>query len=490
MNRYLKVFTDTRMLAIFFLGFSSGLPLSLAGPTLQAWLSDAKIDIGTVGLFSLVGLPYTLKFLWAPVMDSYKLPILGRLGLRRGWAVLTQVGLIGAIALLALINPTEQLGLFSMMAFVVAFFSASQDIVVDAYRTEIISKEAYGAGAGIYATGYRVAMTFVSGGIALVLADYWSWTAVYLLMAAINSVGLVTILISKEPKIQRTTKKISFKDSVVSPFLELFQRSGAMEILIFVMIYKLSTLMATALLTKFLLDVGYTKTMIGSVNKIAGFVGLLLGTIAGGSLMVKFGLKKSLWIFGVVQSLVGITLCGLIYTAGLEAGYREAGLIAIIGLDNFVMGLGTVALMSFMMTFCNQQFTGTQLALFSSLTAVTRVVLVAHAGFIIEKIGYTAFFLFTVPLAIPGLLLLRRFDHWQTASTNLKAKFMKADLILVMIFMVSLVGIASDPLWRMGGLPEAGDWIVKLSAAGVIFVVLAGLIKPYLKIGKDGLSKA
>ena len=484
MNRYLKVFTDTRMLAIFFLGFSSGLPLALTGATLQAWLTDAKIDIGTVGLFALVGLPYTMKFLWAPFMDSYRLPMFGALGLRRGWAVATQVGLIAAIAGLSFVDPSSQLELFSLMALVVAFFSASQDIVVDAYRTEIIQKESYGAGAGVYATGYRVAMTFISGGVALVMADYMSWNFVYLFMAALNSVGLVTILVSKEPSIARKAKSLSFKDTVVSPFLELFQRSGAMEILIFVMIYKLSTLMATALLTKFLLDIGYTKTMIGSVNKVAGFVGLLLGTIAGGSLMVKFGLKRSLWIFGIGQSFVGLTLCGLMYVAGMDAGYREAGLVLIIGLDNFVMGLGTVALMSFMMTFCNQQFTGTQLALFSSLTAVTRVVLVAHAGFIIDKIGYMTFFILTVPLAIPGLLLLRRFDHWQTTSTNLHAKFQKGDLILVLIFMASLIGLASDPLWRWAELKEVGTVVVEVSAFGVIAVILAGLLKPYLGFGK------
>lgn len=484
MKNFFKVFTDTRMLAIFLLGFSSGLPLALTGATLQGWLSDAKIDIGTVGLFALVGLPYTMKFLWAPFMDSYKLPILGRLGLRRGWAVATQVGLIAAIAGLAMVDPGSQLELFSLMALVVAFFSASQDIVVDAYRTEIIEKESYGAGAGVYATGYRVAMTFISGGVALVLADYWSWTAVYLFMALLNAVGLVTILVSKEPNVKRVYKTFNFKDTVVSPFLELFQRSGAMEILIFVMIYKLSTLMATALLTKFLLDVGYTKTMIGSVNKVAGFVGLLLGTIAGGSLMVKLGLKRSLWIFGIFQSLVGITLCGLIYMAGMDEALRHFGLVAIISLDNFVMGLGTVALMSFMMAFCNQQFTGTQLALFSSLTAVTRVVLVAHAGFIIEKIGWTAFFLFTVPLAIPGLLLLRRFDYWQMASTNLQATISKLDLTLVLIFMGSLIGLASDPLWRWAELKDVGTLIVEVSAFGVIFVILAGLIKPYTRFAK------
>lgn len=484
MKNHFKVFTDTRMLAIFFLGFSSGLPLALTGATLQGWLTDAKIDIGTVGLFALVGLPYTMKFLWAPFMDSYKLPILGKLGLRRGWAVATQVGLIASIAVLGTVDPVQRLDLFSMMAFIVAFFSASQDIVVDAYRTEIIEKESYGAGAGVYATGYRVAMTFVSGGIALVLADHWSWTAVYFFMALLNSAGLVTILISKEPQVKREFKPINFKATVVSPFLELFQRSGAMEILIFVMIYKLSTLMATALLTKFLLDIGYTKTMIGSVNKIAGFVGLLLGTIAGGSLMVKFGLKKSLWIFGIFQSLVGVTLVGLIHVAGMDESLRHIGLVGIISLDNFVMGLGTVALMSFMMTFCNQQFTGTQLALFSSLTAVTRVVLVAHAGFIIDKIGWEPFFLFTVPLAIPGLLLLRRFDHWQTTSTNLNAKVARADLTLVMVFMASLIGLASDPLWRWADLKDVGTVVVEVSAFGVIFVILTGLLKPYLNFGK------
>lgn len=479
------VFADSRMLIILLLGFSSGLPFSLTGATLQAWLTGAKLDVSTIGLFALVGLPYTMKFLWAPILDRYALPFLG---LRRGWGVVSQIGLCLATITLGLVGP-NRLDVFSLLAFLVAFFSASQDIVVDAYRTEILDHEAYGAGAGIYTSGYRIAMV-ISGGAALVMADHMSWTLVYFAMAGLNLIGTITLLLAPEPKVERKLKSAHLRDTLIAPFMEFFQRNGAMEILLFVMIYKLSTLMATALTTKFLLDLGYSLTLIGSANKVAGLIATIAGTLTGGSLMVKFGLKRSLWLFGVIQAMVGLTFWAMPVVASWAEGLREPGLITVISVDNFMMGLGSAAIMGFMMEVCSKQFTGTQYALLTSLTAVTRVILVAHAGTIVEYIGWGPFFLCTIPLAIPGLMLLRHYDQWQMPVTGARRAFGRYEMGTVGLFMLSLFALSSDPLWRWLGFKDAGQWVVLAGAVGTLVVVCAGLMKPYFKPVKSQTSAA
>jgi PAT family beta-lactamase induction signal transducer AmpG len=355
--------------------------------------------------------------------------------------------------------------------------------VIDAYRTEIVEDEKeLGAAAGTYVTGYRIA-TVVSGGLALILADHLSWTSVYLLMAVINCVGLITILCSKEPTITRKVKVVSFKDSVVLPFLEFFQRHGAMEILIFIMVYKISTLMATSLTTNFLLELSYSKTAIGAVNKGAGLIATILGTLCGGSLMVKFGLKRSLWIFGFAQALVGLTFCVLAQVAG-NSDMKHLWLITIVSLDNFMMGLGTAALVGFMMNFTSKQFTATQYALLTSVMAVSRVILVAHAGDLVKMMGWNWFFIATVPLAIPGLLLLNRFDQWQTISTQpAHARIPKFDLVLIVLFVASLLCLSSDPAWQLLDMKDVAKDATLAGACGVVLVVFAGLIRPYISIG-------
>ncbi len=482
MTKYLSVFANKRMLVTLLLGFSGGLPLALIGGTLQAWLTDAKIDVATIGLFALVGLPYTMKFLWAPLMDHKALPFLG---LRRGWMVVSQIGLCASTVALGVVGPGAGMPLFSTIAFLVAFFSASQDIVIDAYRTEIISdQKELGAGASTYITGYRIA-TLVSGGFALGMAQYASWTSVYVLMALLNLVGMVTILFAPEPAIVRKKERGTFRDSVVNPFLDFFQRNGAMEILIFIMVYKLSTLMATALTTKFLMDIGYEKIDIGSVNKVAGLIATIMGTLAGGSLMMKLGLKRSLLIFGAVQSLVGLTFCLLAWITthgGVDSWWwKQFWLVSIISVDNFMLGLGTAALTGFMMNFANKQFTATQYALLTSVMAVARVILVAHAGTLVEWMGWDLFFISTVPLAIPGLLLLLRFDHWQASAGQVgKGKIPAFDMGVIGLFVFSLICLSSDPLWRLLDMKETGTHMTQVGAFGVVLVVLVGLVKPYL----------
>jgi PAT family beta-lactamase induction signal transducer AmpG len=478
MSKFIAVFTNRKMLITLLLGFSGGLPLSLVGSTLQAWLAREQIDIATIGLFALIGLPYALKFLWAPFIDNIELPFLG---LRRGWMAVTQIGLFITTVAFAYLSPTTQMPLFSALAFLVAFFSASQDIVIDAYRTEIIDDQnQLGAAASTYVTGYRIA-TLVSGGIALSLADHMSWTAVYVLMAGINLVGFITILFAPEPKVVKKVQITKFKESVVMPFLEFFQRHGAMEILIFIMVYKLSVLMAVALNTKFLVDLGYSNTMIGTVSKSFGLIFSILGTITGGALMAKLGLKRSLWTFGIVQASVGLTFCLLSsIVSNLPAEeHKNIWLIIIVSLDQFMMGLGTAALVGFMMNFCSKQFTGTQYALLTSVMAVTRVILVAHAGDMVKHMGYNAFFLSTIPMALPGLLLLRRFDQWQTlASVNAK-KISNFDLGLIALFVLSLVSLSSDPIWSLMGLKTVSSQATWFGAVGIVILILVGLLRPY-----------
>jgi PAT family beta-lactamase induction signal transducer AmpG len=475
-ENYLAVYANRQMLIIFCLGFSSGLPLALTGATLQAWVTSAKLDVGTIGLFALVGLPYTMKFVWAPFLDRYALPFLG---LRRGWGVVSQVGLCLSICVLATIDPAQHLDWFSLAAFAVAFFSASQDIVVDAYRTEILDPKAYGAGAGLATTGYRIA-TLVSGGVALIMADHMSWTTVYFIMAAISALGAVVLLLSPEPKLARNMKSAHIKDTVLLPFIEFFERAGAMEILIFVMIYKLSTLMATALTTKFLLDLGFSNTVIGGVNKGAGLIASIAGTLVGGSLMAKLGLKRSLWIFGVIQSLVGLTFWAMPHFNALAGGWREVGMVSVVTMDQFMMGLGTAAITGFMMSVCSLQFTGTQFALLTSLTAVTRVILVSQAGALVQFMGWETFFLCTIPLSLPGLLLLKRFDHWQKPAMKVKRGIAKFDMALILIFMLSLLALTSDPLWRWLNRRDLGSAVVGVGAVGILIVIAAGLAKPYV----------
>jgi PAT family beta-lactamase induction signal transducer AmpG len=478
MNKYLSVFSNRRMLVTLLLGFSGGLPLALVGSTLQAWLARSAIDIATIGQFALVGYPYALKFLWAPFMDNTPLPFLG---LRRGWMAVSQIGLFAATFGLATVNPAHAMPIFSLLAFLVAFFSASQDIVIDAYRTEIIEEEAeLGAGASTYITGYRIA-TLVSGGVALGLVDHIGWRNVYILMAVVNLVGLVTILCSKEPKVTRNAEQEKKKNSsFLVPFIEFFQRSGAMEILIFVMIYKLSTLMATALTTKFLVDLGYSNTMIGAVNKGAGLIATIGGTLAGGALMAKLGLKRSLWVFGVLQATVGITFCVLSGVAG--GGTQNLWLVVVVSIDNFFMGMGTAALTGFLMHVCSRRYTATHYALLTSVLAVGRVVLIAHAGTLVAWMGYNMFFLATVPLAIPGLLLLRRYDHWEASSGKIATtKLPKFDLGLMLMMIAALLLLSSDPIWKWLDMRAVGTDVALAGAFGVLAVVAVGLLRPHLK---------
>lgn len=459
-------FFNRRVIPVFFLGFSSGLPLVLTanGSTIQAWMKDAAVDLATIGRFALLGLPYALKFLWAPLLDSFAPPFLGR---RRGWAIVAQLGLGASLAAMAFCDPRTDIAVFAAVALSIAFFSASQDIVLDALRTEILTQEELGPGGSVYLTGYRLAM-LVSGAAALALSATLPWRTVYLMMAALVGVGLVTILWIEEPKVA-VKKHQSLRERVIVPFAEFFKRPAAMEILAFVMLYKLPTLMATALTTVFLLDLGFDRIQIAAFSKVAGLLATIAGTIAGGALMVRLGVRTALWIFGVAQTLGG----GLFVLLAL-AGHHQTLMVGVLVADNFLMGMGTTAIVGFMMSMSSKQFTGTQYALLSSLTAFTRVILIAPAGSIAKALGWMNFFLFAMVLAVPGLLLLTRYEKWQKTGEAAAKHLSWLDLTVMGSFLGSLVIISTDFVWPKLGLPDIGLWV---GLAGLIVAAFGWCLK-------------
>ncbi len=395
------------MFVMLLLGFSAGIPYALTAGTLQAWLATENVDIKTIGLFALVGIPYNWKFLVAPFMDRFFPKFLGR---RRGWMLVTQIGLAASIAGMALTSPAYSITAMAGLAVLVAFFSSSQDIVIDAYRTEALEVDEYGAGSAVYIMGYRLAM-LVSGALALVMADQYSWKAVYLFMAATIIVGVIGTLLGPEPVTGKPPRTL--REAVVEPLKEFFLRPGAIEILLFLLLYKLDVAVGTALMTKFFLDVGFTKTEIGTVTKVFGLIATIVGSLIGGALIPRLGMLRSLVIFGILQ---GVT--NLFFVMMTHVGNSMPGLIVTIGAENLASGMGTAAYAAFLMSLCNKRFTATQYALFTSLMAVPTKILSAPTGYLKEAVGWENYFIIATLLMFPGLLMLYRFKHWKRPVDN------------------------------------------------------------------------
>jgi len=401
-NPVLRTIFSRRILVSGLMGFSCGLPLLLTITLLQAWMREEGVDLTVIGLMALVGLPYTLKFLWSPLLDRFTLPFLGR---RRGWLLIAQLLLAGAIAGLGMTDPGRQPWLVALAALLVTFFSASQDIVVDAYRREDLAEEELGLGSSLYVNGYRVGMLLASGG-GLILADQISFQAVYLVMAGCMAVGLATTLLTPEPKAEAGTPA-SLKEAVVAPFVEYFSRRGALIMLAFVLLYKVGDQMASTMTTPFYLDIGFTKSQIGAVVKLFGFWATLAGGFAGGVAMLKLGINRSLWIFGFLQ---------MVSTAGFallaQLGSVVWGLAAVVAFENLSAGMGTSAYVAFMASLTNKRFTATQYALLSSLMGIPRVLVSAPSGYLAQGLGWGPFFIFCTLIALPGLALLFKFAPW------------------------------------------------------------------------------
>ncbi len=390
---------NERMLICALSGFSSGLPLYVLYQLLPAWMREQGVDLSTIGLFSLIAFPYTWKFLWSPLMDRYRLPVLGR---RRGWALLTQLGLLGALAAFGALDPREDLSLIAALAAVVALFSASQDIVLDAYRRELLPDAELGIGNSMFVNAYRIS-SLVPGSLALILADRLPWSQVHLVVAAWMLVGIATTVWMPEPAVSQPGPR-RFAAAVVEPFREFFTRNGrgsALLILAFMLFYKLGDSMATALLTPFYLDLGFTMTEIGSVAKIAALWAAIFGGVVGGVAMIRLGINRALWIFGVVQLL---SILG--FAALSEIGPDVRALFAAVSFEYLGVGLGTAAFVAFIARATDKRYTATQLALLTSLTGVPRTFANATTGFIIESVGYTSFFVICTVIALPGMVLL------------------------------------------------------------------------------------
>ena len=386
-----------------FLGFSSGLPLALTSGTLQAWLTTTGLDIRTIGVLSLVGLPYTVKFLWAPLMDRYALPWLGR---RRGWMLMTQIGLIVATALMPAVSAGAWVGALALCALLVAFLSASQDIAFDAYRADVLKPAERGMGAGLSILGYRLAM-LVSGAMALILADAFGWEWTYLGMAGLMAVGLIATVSCKEPPSPEASPGGAGSNIVVAPLRAFLARKDAVPMLFLVVLYKLGDAFAGALTTAFLIrGIGFSLTDVGVVNKGLGLAALLVVALWGGALLARIGLYRALLGFGVLQA---VTNLGFAWLALLGNDY--AAMATVVALENLSGGMGTAAFVALLMALCDRRYTATQYALLSALASIGRVVVSPASGFAVEALGWVAFFVLTFLSAVPGLWLMMRLRH-------------------------------------------------------------------------------
>lgn len=404
------------LLVCIFLGFSSGLPLFILYNLLSAWLKSEGVDLKAIGLFALVGMPYTWKFLWAPAMDRFKLPFLGR---RRGWMVVTQIAVMLAVILMGQFNPSTEIWIVVFLASIVAFFSASQDIVVDAHRREWLTEGQMGSGTALFVNAYKLS-TLVPGSLSLILSDLITWDWVFFITGLFMLPGILTTLLVSEPR-EYGPPPLTMKEAVIEPFKEFIYRSGwkhAALILLFIFLYKLGDSMASALATPFYIELGFTRTEIGLVAKNAGLWASILGGILGAYWMLKTGVNKGLWIFGVLQA---VATFGFVVLA--QSGPDLWVLSWVIGFEAITAGLGTAAFTAYLALETNPRFTATQFALFTSLSAVPRTFINALTGYIVEFTGWTNFFIICVVLALPGLMLLPKIAPWREEK---KSPFEKA----------------------------------------------------------------
>lgn len=416
----LRVYREPRMLAVLFMGFSSGLPLPLTFGTLSFWLAEAGISRTSIGLFALIGISYSFKFLWSPFIDRLPLPwVTRRLGRRRGWALTIQALLALAILALGFTDPRMDPGLVALAAVVVAFLSASQDIVIDAYRIELLKPEEQGAGAAATQWGYRFGMIASSAG-ALFVAEFGGWQLAFTVMAALMGVGMATVWLTREPAgsdaalapmpgdtaLQRTVAWI--ERAVIAPFADFMTRPGWVAILVFVLLYKFGDALAGVMSNPFYVAMGFTKLEVASISKVFGVAATLAGLAAGGVMVYRLGMYKALLACGVLQAI-----SNLMYALQSLAGHDIAMLTVTIGIENFTGGMGSAAFVAYLSSLCNVAFTATQYALLSSLATVGRTTLSASGGWLADQLDWFVFFVLTTGAALPGIVmvlwLMRRF---------------------------------------------------------------------------------
>ncbi|MFW2421923.1 MAG: AmpG family muropeptide MFS transporter [Porticoccaceae bacterium] len=398
---------NRRMLICLFTGFSSGLPLYILITLIPAWLRSSGVGLAEIGFFALIGLPYTWKFIWAPLVDRYALPIY-RLGLRRSWMLATQLLLFAAIAGLGWLDPGVQLTTIAALSFSIALLSANQDIVLDAYRRELLPDHELGLGNSLHVNAYRIA-GLVPGSLSLILADLLPWSTVFVVTAGFMLVAIGLTLSISEPR-TAVARPATLTAAVVEPFNEFFARNGrrqALAVLAFMLLYKLGDSLATALATPFYLDMGFSTTDIGLVAKHAALWPMIVGGILGGLWMVKIGINRALWLFGAVQviSILGFALLA-------HVGEGLALLAVVIAFEYLGVGLGTAAFVAFIARTTHPAYAATQIALFTAITALPRTVANAATGVVVEAVGWELFFYGCALLALPGMLLLIWVAPW------------------------------------------------------------------------------
>lgn len=420
-----KIYLDRRIIAILFLGFSSGLPLLLVYGTLSYWLKIEGVSLAAIGLFSLARLPYTFKFLWAPLVDHIRLPVLHRvIGHRRSWALVSQLCLIVSIIGLGASNPSVTPEMTALMAVFVAFFSATQDILIDAYRIELLKDDEQGAGAAMYVNGYRLGM-LVAGAVAIGLSDWIAMPMVYTMMAGLIVIGMITILLNKEPENLAAANQLQERDAhakqlvqegkpmwmastianfniaVVLPFKDFMTRSGWIWVLVFIILYKMGEAMLGAMANPFYQDMGFSGTEIGSITKVFGMAATVIGGLIGGIVTYRYGILHSLLYCGIVQML-----STLLFSIQAEVGYNIPMLMVAISGENITAGMATTAFVAYLSSQCNSAYTATQYALLSSFMAVPRDLFASLSGLLAEVVGWTWFFAACSAIALPALLLL------------------------------------------------------------------------------------
>ncbi|NRA82323.1 MAG: AmpG family muropeptide MFS transporter [Gammaproteobacteria bacterium] len=402
---------NRRMLICLFTGFSSGLPLFVLIQLVPGWLRSEGVSLAEIGLFSLIGIPYVWKFLWSPLMDRFSMPFLGR---RRGWMLVTQIGLLCAIAGFGFIDPEMSILSVAYLAVAVAFFSASQDIVLDAYRRELLPDQELGLGNSLHVQAYRFA-GLIPGSLGLILADHLPWQSVFIIVAAFMLVGVGLTLAISEARLEKNPPK-TIQEAVVLPFKEFINRRGlkaGLYMLTFLFLYKLGDSMATALQTPFFIDLGFSMTEIGVIAKSSGLIATMVGLAVGGLVMLKLSINRALWLFGAVQI---VSILG--FAALAEIGNNNYALAIVMGFEYLGVGLGTAAFTAFIAKNANPTFAATQIALFTALTSLPRTFASARSGFIVELIGWTGFYFLCVALAVPGMLMLFKVAPWHDKAAR------------------------------------------------------------------------
>lgn len=395
METFKKIFSY-RMLIMLLMGYSAGLPLLLTGGTLQAWMTDEKVDLTSIGMVSLIGMPYVLKFLWAPFLDRFQIPFFGR---RRGWMIVFQILIALSIFGLSMSNPKEHLMTVIGWSFLIALFSASQDVVLDAYRREIMPEEELGLASSLYVNGYRLAM-LVSGAFALYLADQMAWASVYKWMAILMVPAVLFTVIAPKENIHIKIPS-NMKEAVIGPLKEFFTRPGALVVLLFILLYKVGDSMAANMTTPFILQMGYSKTDLATVAKAVGLIATIVGGLIGGIMMLRFNMKWSLIFFGILQAVSTLGFAAL-----PSLPNQISSLAIVIAFENLASGMGTAAYAAYMASVTNKAFTATQYALLTALMGIPRVILASPTGKMAELMGWEGFFIFCTVVAVPGLLLL------------------------------------------------------------------------------------